>query len=141
MLTLLEDILGKISWVINFMAFFSIFVGVAVLMGAIYSSKHQRVKQGALLRTLGAKGTQILSIISIEYAVLGFLGAFMGVILAVMANALLAYALFETTFAPSMVPFLIIMPLIILLVFVLGVGNSLGIVRNSPLVVLRKEKE
>ncbi|MFD2099023.1 ABC transporter permease [Flagellimonas iocasae] len=141
MLTLLEDILGKISWVINFMAFFSIFVGVAVLMGAIYSSKHQRVKQGALLRTLGAKGTQILSIISIEYAVLGFLGALMGVILAVIANALLAYALFDTTFTPSFVPFLVIMPLIILLVFVLGVGNSLAIVRNSPLVVLRKEKE
>ncbi|MBO0323726.1 ABC transporter permease [Muricauda sp. CAU 1633] len=141
MLTLLEDILGKISWVINFMAFFSIFVGVAVLMGAIYSSKHQRVKQGALLRTLGAKGSQILSILSIEYAVLGFLGAFMGVILAVLANFLLAWMLFDMTFTPSAAPFLIIMPLIILLVFLLGVGNSLGIVRNSPLVVLRKEKE
>lgn len=141
MLTLLEDILGKISWVINFMAFFSIFVGVAVLMGAIYSSKHQRVKQGALLRTLGAKGSQILSIISIEYAILGFLGAFMGVVLAVLANFLLAWVLFDTTFTPSFVPFFVIMPLIILLVFVLGVGNSLGIVRNSPLIVLRKEKE
>jgi len=141
MLTLLEDILGKISWVINFMAFFSIFVGVAVLMGAIYSSKHQRVKQGALLRTLGAKGSQILSIISIEYAILGFLGAFMGVVLALLANYLLAWALFDMTFTPSFVPFLVILPLIILLVFVLGVANSLGIVRNSPLVVLRKEKE
>ncbi|WP_036383777.1 ABC transporter permease [Muricauda sp. MAR_2010_75] len=141
MLTLLEDILGKISWVINFMAFFSIFVGVAVLMGAIYSSKHQRVKQGALLRTLGAKGSQILSIIAIEYAVLGFLGAFMGVILAVLANFLLAWTLFDMTFAPSLVPFLVIMPFIILLVFLLGIGNSLAIVRNSPLVVLRKEKE
>ncbi len=141
MLTLLEDILGKISWVINFMAFFSIFVGVAVLMGAIYSSKHQRVKQGALLRTMGAKGTQILNIISIEYAILGFLGAFMGVVLAVLANFLLAWALFDMTFTPSAIPFIVIMPLIILLVFLLGVGNSLGIVRNSPLIVLRKEKE
>ena len=58
-LELLEDILAKIGWIINFMAFFSIFVDVAVLMGAIYSSKHQRVKQGALLRTLGAKTFQI----------------------------------------------------------------------------------
>ncbi len=141
MLTLLEDILGKISWVINFMAFFSIFVGVAVLMGAIYSSKHQRVKQGALLRTLGAKGSQILSIISIEYAILGFLGAFMGVVLALLANFLLAWMLFDMTFAPSLVPFLVIMPLIILLVFMLGVGNSLSVVSSSPLVVLRKERE
>lgn len=139
-LSLLEEILGKISWVINFMAFFSIFVGIAVLMGAIYSSKHQRVKQGALLRTLGAKGHQILKLIAIEYAILGFLGAFMGVVLAVFGSSLLAWVLFDTAFAPSWIPFAIILPAITLLVFVLGVANSLGIVRNSPLSVLKKEK-
>ncbi|MDF0709198.1 ABC transporter permease [Flagellimonas okinawensis] len=140
-LSLLEDILGKIGWVINFMAFFSIFVGVAVLMGAIYSSKHQRVKQGALLRTLGAQGGQILKMIAIEYAILGFLGAFMGVLLAVLGSTLLAYLLFETAFSPSWIPFVVILPAITLLVFALGVGNSIGIVRNSPLAVLKKEKE
>lgn len=139
-LSLLEEILGKISWVINFMAFFSIFVGIAVLMGAIYSSKHQRVKQGGLLRTLGAKGHQILKLIAIEYAILGFLGAFMGVVLAVFGSSLLAWVLFDTAFAPSWIPFAIILPAITLLVFVLGVANSLGIVRNSPLSVLKKEK-
>jgi len=139
-LSLLEEILGKISWVINFMAFFSIFVGIAVLMGAIYSSKHQRVKQGALLRTLGAKGHQILKLIAIEYAILGFLGAFMGVVLAVFGSSLLAWVLFDMALAPSWVPFAIILPAITLLVFVLGVANSLGIVRNSPLSVLKKEK-
>ncbi|WP_421809130.1 ABC transporter permease [Flagellimonas sp.] len=140
-LNLLEDILGKIGWVINFMAFFSIFVGVAVLMGAIYSSKHQRVKQSALLRTLGAQGHQILQMIAIEYAILGFLGAFMGVVLAVLGSSLLAYILFDTTFAPSWIPFAIILPAITLLVFALGVGNSIGVIRNSPLTVLKKEKE
>ncbi|MCA0957576.1 FtsX-like permease family protein [Muricauda ruestringensis] len=139
-LSLLEEILGKISWVINFMAFFSIFVGIAVLMGAIYSSKHQRVRQGALLRTLGAKGHQILKLIAIEYSILGFLGAFMGVVLAVFGSSLLAWVLFDTAFAPSWIPFAIILPAITLLVFVLGVANSLGIVRNSPLSVLKKEK-
>ncbi|WP_318312778.1 ABC transporter permease [Flagellimonas crocea] len=140
-LNLLEDILGKIGWVINFMAFFSIFVGIAVLMGAIYSSKHQRVKQGALLRTLGAQSAQILKMIAIEYAVLGFLGAFMGVLLAVLGSSLLAYTLFDSAFAPSWIPFFVILPAITLLVFVLGVVNSLSIVRNSPLSVLKKEKE
>lgn len=140
-LSLLEEILGKIGWVINFMAFFSIFVGVAVLMGAIYSSKHQRVKQGALLRTLGAKSGQILKMIALEYAILGFLGAFMGVLLAVLGSSLLAWMLFETTFVPSSIPFVIILPAITFLVFALGVGNSLGIVRNSPLTVLKREKE
>lgn len=140
-LGLLEDILGKMGWVINFMAFFSIFVGIAVLMGSIYSSKHQRVRQGALLRTLGAKSSQIIQMIAIEYAILGFLGAFMGVVLAVLGSFLLAWMLFDTAFVPSLVPFLVILPTISLLVFVIGVGSSMGIVRNAPISVLKKQKE
>ncbi|RIV67697.1 hypothetical protein D2U88_19240 [Flagellimonas aequoris] len=140
-LGLLEDILGKIGWVINFMAFFSIFVGIAVLVGAIYSSKHQRMRQGALLRTLGAKSSQILKMIALEYAVLGFLGAFMGVVLSVVGSSLLAYMLFDTAFVPSSVPFVIILPTITFLVFVIGVGSNVGIVRNTPISVLQKETE
>src|SRR5690606_6830376 len=34
-LELLSDILDKMAWVINFMAFFSIFIGAIVLLGAI----------------------------------------------------------------------------------------------------------
>jgi putative ABC transport system permease protein len=79
--------------------------------------------------------------IAIEYAILGFLGAFMGVVLAVLGSSLLAYILFDTTFAPSWIPFAIILPAITLLVFALGVGNSTGVIRNSPLTVLKKEKE
>jgi len=137
----LEDILGKIGRVINFMAFFSIFVGIAVLMGAIYSSKHQRMRQGALLRTLGAKSSQILKMIALEYTVLGFLGAFMGVVLAVAGSSLLAYMLFDTAFIPSAIPFFVILPAITFLVFVIGVGSSVGIIRNSPISVLQKETE
>ncbi len=140
-LGLLEDILGKIGWVINFMAFFSIFVGIAVLMGAIYSSKHQRMRQGALLRTLGAKSSQILKMIALEYAVLGFLGAFMGVVLAVLGSSLLAYILFDTAFVPSSIPFMVILPSITILVFAIGVGTSIEIIRNSPISVLQKENE
>ncbi|MGB7393838.1 MAG: ABC transporter permease, partial [Pricia sp.] len=45
LLTVVDDILGKISWVINFMAFFSILTGIIVLIGSVRTSKYQRIKE------------------------------------------------------------------------------------------------
>ncbi|HEY8401751.1 MAG TPA: ABC transporter permease, partial [Cytophagaceae bacterium] len=53
-LSLVGDIVNKISNVISFMAFFSIVTGIIVLIGAVATSKYQRIKEAVLLRTLGA---------------------------------------------------------------------------------------
>ena len=138
-LTVIEKILTKISWLINFMAFFSILTGIIVLIGAVRTSKYQRIKESVLLRTLGAKSDQILKILALEYLYLGILGALSGILLSLISSQLLGYFVFETTFIPSWVPFLVLLPGIILLVMSIGLGNSLGVIKSPPLVVLRKE--
>jgi len=136
---LIESILDKISWVINFMAFFSILTGVIVLIGAVRTSKYQRVRESVLLRTLGAKGKQILKIAALEYFYLGLLGSSFGILLSLLGSQLLALFIFETSFTPSMVPFLIVLPGITLLVLSIGLFNSTGVLQSPPLQVLRKE--
>ena len=78
--TIVEDILDKISWIINFMAFFSILTGFIVLIGSVRNSKYQRIKESVLLRTLGAKSKQILQITALEYVYLGVLGSLTGLV-------------------------------------------------------------
>ena len=56
------------------MAFFSILTGIIVLLGAVRTSKYQRIKESVLLRTIGAKSNQILKIAALEYIYLGGLG-------------------------------------------------------------------
>ena len=68
---IIEDILDKVSWIVNFMAFFSILTGIIVLIGSVRNSKYQRIKESVLLRTLGAKNGQILKISALEYLFLG----------------------------------------------------------------------
>ena len=138
-LTVIEKILNKISWLINFMAFFSILTGIIVLIGAVRTSKYQRIKESVLLRTLGAKSSQILKILALEYFYLGILGALSGILLSLVSSQLLGYFVFDTTFIPSWIPFVILLPGIILLVMTIGLGNSLGVIKSPPLVVLRKE--
>jgi putative ABC transport system permease protein len=138
-LTLIQGILDKISWVINFMAFFSILTGIIVLIGSVRTSKYQRIKESVLLRTLGAKSNQILKITAFEYLYLGVLGSGIGILLSLIASQLLAYFVFDTAFIPSWVPFAILLPGITILVLGIGLGNSRSILKSPPLQVLRKE--
>ncbi|MBZ9651438.1 ABC transporter permease [Psychroflexus montanilacus] len=138
-LNVIEMLLGKISWIINFMAFFSILTGIIVLLGAIRTSKYQRIRESVLLRTLGAKSSQIITINALEYIYLGVLGGLSGVLLSLISSQLLAWLVFESPFVPSLVPFLVIFPGIVLLVLIIGLSNSLSVIRKPPLEVLRKE--
>ena len=138
-LTVIEDILNKISWVINFMAFFSILTGIIVLIGSVRTSKYQRIKENVLLRTLGAKSKQILRITTLEYLYLGVLGSGIGIFLSVLGSFLLARFVFEVDFTPSGIPFFVVLPGITFLVLLIGLLNSKSVLQSAPLEVLRKE--
>jgi len=138
-LSIVEKLLDKIGWIINFMAFFSILTGIIVLIGAVRTSKHQRIKESVLLRTLGAKSRQILKIIALEYTYLGAIGSFAGILLALIGSQLLAIWIFDAPFTPSLIPFVVLFPLITLLVLAIGMANSRSVIKNPPLEVLRKE--
>lgn len=138
-ITLVESILDKISWVISFMAFFSILTGIIVLIGSVRNSKYQRIRESVLLRTIGAKSGQILKITALEYLYLGILGSGIGVLLSLIGSQLLAYFIFETPFVPSWIPFLVVLPGITLLVLMIGLSNNISVLKSPPLQVLRKE--
>jgi putative ABC transport system permease protein len=138
-LTVIQGLLDKISWLINFMAFFSILTGIIVLLGAVRTSKFQRIKESVLLRTIGAKSNQILKILALEYMFLGILGALSGILLSLVSSQLLAWQVFETPFVPSLFPFLVLFPGITLLVMFIGLINSISVIKSPPLEVLRKE--
>jgi putative ABC transport system permease protein len=138
-LSVIEGLLTKISWLINFMAFFSILTGIIVLLGAVRTSKYQRIKESVLLRTIGARSSQILRILALEYIYLGVIGSLSGILLSLISSQLLAWQVFDTPFVPSLFPFLVLLPGISLLVLIIGLANSISVIKSPPLVVLRKE--
>jgi putative ABC transport system permease protein len=135
----LDDILGKISFVIRFMALFSISTGLLVLIGSVNISKFQRVQESVLLRTLGASRNQILTINAFEYLLLGALAAGTGIILSLAASWALAVFSFEVAFVPDLSPLLPVFVGITMLTVFIGMLNSRGILNRPPLEVLRGE--
>ena len=135
----LDDIIGKISFVIRFMAGFSILTGLLVLSSSVVISRYQRVRESVLLRTLGASRRQILRITLVEYGLLGLLAALAGIALAVLAAWALAIWVFEASFGPAVLPLLGLAALVTALTAGIGLFNSRDVLRRSPLEVLRAE--
>ncbi len=140
-LNVLEEVLQRLSFAVRFMALFTILVGVAVLAGAILSSRFQRMQESVLLRVLGASRTQVLRMVTLEYLCLGILGSLAGGLLAVAGSWSLSYFLFRTEFRPDLTSLAVAMGLAVLLTTVVGGLSSWGITRRSPLGVLRSEGE
>jgi putative ABC transport system permease protein len=136
---LLDELISKISFVIRFMASFSMITGWIVLVSAVRSSKNQRLKEIVLLRTLGAKGRQILSITAIEYLFLGMLSAAAGLLMAMTASWLLAEKTFSSSFTPGWLPSIILFISITVIVVITGMLSSRSVLKHPPLEVLRKE--
>lgn len=135
----LEEILGKVAFVIRFMAFFSIGTGILMLISSILLSRFQRMRENVLLRTLGATSAKLWKIIFAEYFFLGALGALSGVLIAVIFTTLLGKFVFEFTFIPDFIQMLWICLGMTLLTVIIGLFNSRDVIRQSPLEVLRRE--
>ncbi|MBM3400784.1 MAG: FtsX-like permease family protein [Bacteroidetes bacterium] len=138
-LSVLDEILDKLGFVIRFMAAFSIITGLIVLIASVLISKYQRIRESVLLRTIGASRKQILAITALEYFFLGALAAAAGIILAMLASWVMARFVFETNFSPELLPVLILFSLITSLTVLIGLFNSRGVLNRPPLEVLRSE--
>ena len=135
----LEDVLNKVSFAINFMAGFSVLTGLIVLAGSVVLSKTQRVQESVLLRTIGARSSQIFWITCIEYSALGSIASLAGLLLAHTFSWLLAKFVFENEFLFSTsYTFLIFFAITFGTVFI-GLFNIRAVLRKSPLEILRKE--
>ncbi|MBX7150475.1 ABC transporter permease [bacterium] len=134
-----DSLLSKISFVIRFMAFFSMLTGFIVLISALITSRYQRLNESVLLRTLGAVRRQVLRIMGIEYLFLGGLAALTGSILALGGAWALAYFVFETPYDPAWLPVVSVWLVVTAMTIMIGIFVSRDVLEKPPLEVLRSE--
>ena len=138
-LSLIDRVLGRVAFVLRFMALFAVLTGLVVLAGAVRVALQQRTREVVMLRTLGASRAQVRRILVAEYALLGVLAALTGGVLAVAGAWGLAAFAFEIPFRPDLSWLgwaLLVVPLLTVAVGLLGSRASL---KQPPLAVLRAE--
>ena len=135
----LEQLIDRVVLAIRFMALFTLGTGTLVLVGALATSRFQRIREGALLRTLGATRAQLLRIVLSEYLSLGLLSAAVALVLASVAGWALMRFVFDGRFTLPVLPLAGVGAAVVALTVAVGLANSREVLRRPPLEVLRAE--
>jgi putative ABC transport system permease protein len=97
----IAEISGRATLAIRFLTLFSLAMGVPVLFSAVAATRRERIREGVLLKTLGATRRQIGRILLSEYALLGILGALTGMVLSIGGAWAIMTWVFDRPFAAA----------------------------------------
>lgn len=137
LLSQLRSILAQVTLAIEFVLAFVLAAGFAVLFAGLQTTLDERIRQGALLRALGAERKIVINARRAEFAMLGATSG----VLAALGCELISYLLYRYAFnlewSPH--PWLLILPVIgALTVGAAGIWGTRKALNSSPLTVLRE---
>jgi len=133
-----SSVLGKVTMAVRFLALISLALGVPVLFSAVAATRRERLREGVLLKTLGATRRQIGRIMLAEYMLLGTLGALTGVVLSTLASWALVRMIFKLGFVPALVPALLVAAAMIGLAVAIGFMTGRDVFAETPMAALRE---
>lgn len=137
LLAQLRSILAQVTLAIEYVLLFVLAAGITVLLAGLQATLDERIRQGALLRALGAERRLLINARRAEF---GLLGAAAG-LLAALGCELVSFLLYRYAFDMSWQPhpWLLLLPLIgALLIGLAGVLGTRRALNASPLSVLRE---
>jgi putative ABC transport system permease protein len=132
-----DRIVSRVSIAIRFMALFSLAVAIPVLFSAVSATRRARIREGVLLKTLGATRGQIARILLAEYSLLGVLGGLTGMILSILGAWAVVRYIFKTPFAPALLPIAGIAVAIVGLTLLIGLLAGRDVFKETPIAALR----
>jgi putative ABC transport system permease protein len=132
-----DRIVARVSLAIRFMALFSLAVAIPVLFSAVAATRRARVREGVLLKTLGATRGQIAKILLAEYSLLGLLGGLTGMVLSIAGGWAVVHYVFKMPFGLPLTPVVGIALVIVALTLLIGLLAGRDVFRETPIVALR----
>ncbi|HET9684561.1 MAG TPA: FtsX-like permease family protein, partial [Gemmatimonadaceae bacterium] len=141
-LTMIQEtvgrVLGKVTSAVRFMAALSLALAIPVLFSAVSATRRERLREGVLLKVLGATKRQVGRIMLAEYLLLGALGSLSGVVLSMGAAWALMHYVFKQAFSPAGIPALAVALLMVVLSVSIGLLTSRDVFRETPMAALRE---
>ncbi len=134
----IDQIVDKVTLTVRFLALFSLAMGIPVLFSAVAATRRDRLREGVLLKTLGATRAQIGRILLAEYALLGLLGSLSGMLLAFGGSWALITFVFDGSFEWPLLPALAIAATMTALAVTIGLLTGRDVFRETPMAALRE---
>ena len=137
--TRMLDIMDQISWGIKLMAYLSIFAGLVVLFSIARYEVKSRFWEINLLKILGANFKDVKSIIQIEFGILGFFAALVGVSMSLLLSYGISWFIFDSIWELSWGITAFSLVAISTLSVVTALVATMSVLKQKPLELLRSE--
>lgn len=132
-----QQMVGRISLVVRFVAAFAILGGTIILASSIAGTRYRRIREAAVLKTVGARRWLIIRIFSVEFMIIGLLAGTIGALLAAAFSSYLVSELMDDVYVVDVVPLVAAVGATTLLAVVTGWAASYRMLGQKPLEVLR----
>ncbi len=137
----LEKVVGILEQLgdgIRFLGAFTVLAGIAILAGAVSAGAIRRGRQVALFKTLGMTRAQVVTVFTVEYALVGLVAGILGAVGAVvMAWAVVRFG-FQIPWAWRPSALAAALGATVVLSVVAGLAASVRALTVRPLAVLRQ---
>ena len=137
-LEIIQGVMDQVSLATRFVSGFAILGGFVVLASSIAGSRYRRIRETAILKTVGATRGMLLRMLCAEFAVIGSAAGIIGGALAAVASAVLIGQLLDTPYKFSWLPVFFAAASTAMLTVLTGWVASYGIVDRKPLDILRQ---
>ncbi|MGP5109611.1 ABC transporter permease [Pseudomonas helleri] len=133
----LRSILAQVTIAIEYVLLFVLAAGMTVLFSGLQSTLDERIRQGALLRALGAERQLLIKARRIEFGLLGATSGLLAAVGAELVSLVLYRYAFDLPWHPH--PWLLLLPVLgAVMVGGAGVFGTRRALNASPLTVLRE---
>ena len=133
----LRSILAQVTLAVEYVLLFVLAAGMTVLFSGLQATLDERIRQGALLRALGAERQLLVKARRIEFGLLGAVSGLLAALGSELVSLVLYRYAFDLPWHPH--PWLLLLPLLgAVLIGGAGVFGTRRALNASPLTVLRE---
>jgi putative ABC transport system permease protein len=138
-LNIVQEVIDQVALLVRFISMFAIAAGAIILAATVAGTRLRRVRESAVLKTIGARRRHLTGIFSVEFSVLGAVAGLIGGAMAIGFTRILLTRFLDSKFELNLWPMLAAIALTALLATGTGWLASLKVLDQRPLEVLRDE--
>jgi putative ABC transport system permease protein len=137
-LQIIQEVMDRVSIAVRFVAAFAICGGLIVLASSVAGTRYRRMREVAILKTVGATQGTLVRMFCTEFAVIGSAAGLIGGALGIVASAILVGQLLDTDYRFTWMPVIVAGISTAVLTVVTGCLASYGVLNQKPLEILRR---
>ena len=137
--SLFSRVMGRLSVIARFFTIFSVIAGVLIIISSAFATRYARIQEAVYFKILGAKGSFILKLFTVESLLIGLISALLAIVYSQVVSWIVCMKILDVSHALFIGPSLLMVLITIILVTITGMLASVSILKQRPVAFLREE--